>query len=114
MENTHFAEPRTASPGKTSHVRLFAASVQVVASVLNVSTVVQRVMSADNLSCLGCERAIAEEDQSPSMSANWKAIQSSARARSNGQKVQCFAWIMSSEASSAPKAWDASSAVVVV
>jgi len=66
-----------------------------------VASVVQRVMSADNLS-LGCEIAMAEKDQLPSMRANWKAIESSARARSNGQQVQCFGWMICSEASTAP------------
>ena len=91
---TRTSQHLTATQGRT----LF------VASALNVSTVVRRVMSADDLSCFGCERAIAEVEESPSMNVNWKAIQSSARARSNGQKVQCFAWIMSTEASPAPKA----------
>jgi hypothetical protein len=73
-------------------------------STRGVASVVQRVMSADNLS-LGCEIAIAEKDQMPSMRANWKAIESSARARSNGQQVQCFGWMMCSEASTAPMLW---------
>lgn len=41
-----------------------------------------------------CERAIAEKDQSPSMSANGEAIESSASAHSNDQHVQCLGWRM--------------------
>ena len=55
---------------------------------------IHTVMSADSLLRSRCERASPEKDQSPSMSANGEAIESSAPARSNDQQVQCFGWRM--------------------